>query len=71
MEMNGVIININYLGAVARLTDGTLAAVPPAEVTVHQALLQESLREHRELPFVIHKRGKHAAAFLSSRAMPP
>jgi hypothetical protein len=70
MERNGVIMNIHYLGAVARLTDGTLAAVPFAEVTVHQALLQESRRERRELPFVIHKRGKHASAFLSSRALP-
>lgn len=69
MEIRGVVININYHGAVIRLTDGTLAAAPPAETTTHQALFAESLREHRELPFVVKRGGKHPAAFLSREAL--
>ena len=69
MEKRGVVININYHGAVVRLADGTLAAVPPAEATTHQALFAESLREHRELPFVVKLGGKHTVAFLGREAV--
>jgi hypothetical protein len=51
------------------LADGTLAAVPPAEATTHQALLTESLREHSELPFIVKRGGKHPTAFLSRDAL--
>jgi hypothetical protein len=51
------------------LADGTLAAVPPAEATTHQALFAQSLREHKALPFVVKRGGKHPAAFLSQEAL--
>jgi hypothetical protein len=67
-EARGTVINLHRLGATVRLADGTLAAVPIAEVTVHHAAFSASLNQREPLALVLESRGRHRAAFLARGA---
>ncbi len=64
--IRGVVLNLHQLGAVVRLVDGRLATLPPAEVMVHRALFQESIRTKRALPFETRSTGRRLILFLST-----
>jgi len=67
--MLGTVINMHQLGATVRLADGTLAAIPPAEVSAHRAVLHDSMIKKQELPFAVHREGRRPAAFVTPDAI--
>ncbi|HEY0798301.1 MAG TPA: hypothetical protein VGD50_04075 [Candidatus Baltobacteraceae bacterium] len=67
--IRGIVINMHQLGATVRLEDGTLAAIPPAEVMAHRAILHDSMIKKQELPFAVARTGRRPAAFVTPDAL--
>lgn len=55
--VHGTVINIHHHGAIVRLEDGTLAAVPPAEFTANRVTYVASHRSRTPLALVLSGRG--------------
>jgi hypothetical protein len=66
----GTVISVHRLGATVRLEDGTLAAVPYAELCAHQATFDASLSRREALALEVEPRGKHLLAFLARADRP-
>jgi len=56
---------MHRLGATVRLDDGSLAAVPYAELCAHQAAFDASLTRRETLGLELEQRGRHRLAFLA------
>ena len=65
MRLRGVVISLHRLGATVRLEDGTLAAVPQAELGPYASRLASSQRRSEALTFAIDERGRHRVAHLA------
>lgn len=57
--VRGTVINIHHHGAIVRLEDGTLAAVPPAEFTENRVTYVSGHRTRTPLALVLSRRGGH------------
>ena len=68
MSTRGVVISVHALGATVRLDDGSLAAVPSAEVAKHRGTLLGSLTRREPLLFTVDRQGRHAVARIPSEA---
>ncbi|MGH7727237.1 MAG: hypothetical protein ACREM2_00380 [Vulcanimicrobiaceae bacterium] len=51
--MRGTVINLHRLGAIVRLTDGSLAAVPGDELASHRAAYEASLARRTPLELAL------------------
>lgn len=63
-SVGGRVISIHQLGATVRLEDGTLAAMPAAEVAANRPAVVRSLQRRESLPFIVRREGRHAIALL-------
>lgn len=63
-DLFGVVINLNAFGATVRLSDGSLASVPCADVEVNRAAYERALLRRSELRFVRRPGGRHALVML-------
>jgi hypothetical protein len=70
MQVNGTVISLHRLGATVRLVDGSLVAVPQAEVNAHLAAFSGSLSRREPLTLYIDSRGRHRVAFLANPPAP-
>jgi hypothetical protein len=61
----GTVINVHRLGATVRLADGTLAAIPYAELCAHQDAIDGSLHRREAIALEVEQRGRHTLAFLA------
>ena len=60
----GIVINIHYHGATVRLDDGTLAAVPAAELAANRPTYIASHDARTPLALHLDRRGRHAVVVL-------
>ena len=70
MQVDGTVISLHRLGATVRLADGTLVAVPQAEVDANRPAFSASLSRREPLSLYLDTRGRHRAAFLAKPAPP-
>ena len=68
-HVHGTVISIHRLGATARLDDGSLVAIPLAEVNAHHAVFSASLGRREPLALELDLRGRHRAALLAHGAV--
>jgi hypothetical protein len=61
----GTVINVHRLGATVRLADGTLAAIPYAELCAHPDAIDASLHRREPIALEVEQRGRHVLAFLA------
>jgi hypothetical protein len=61
----GVVINVHEHGATVRLEDGTLAAVPAAELATNRPAFVASRERRSALDFAVDRSGRHAIALLA------
>ena len=64
----GTVINVHAHGATVRLEDGTLAAVPAAELAAHRPTYVASHRSRTPLALELDARGRHAIVTLERGA---
>jgi hypothetical protein len=67
----GRVISLHQLGATVRLDDGTLAAVPAAEVAANRPALVRSLQRREPLGLIVRREGRHAVASLPREGQAP
>ena len=65
MRGRGTVSSLHKLGAAVRLEDGSLAAVPYAELCAHQDAFASSLSRREPLALDLQERGRRRAAFLA------
>ncbi|MBC5809633.1 MAG: hypothetical protein GIW95_02065 [Candidatus Eremiobacteraeota bacterium] len=65
MTSQGVVISVHHFGAMARLEDGTLAAISPGELAAHRPTFVRSLQRRELLAFHLERSGKRAAVRLA------
>lgn len=70
MKASGTVISLHRLGATVRLADGSLVAVPQAEVNAQHAAFSASLTRREPLTLYVDARGRHRTAFLAQPAPP-
>lgn len=63
-DLFGVVINLNAFGATVRLSDGSLASVPTADVEVNRATYERALMRRSELRFVLRPGSRRAMVML-------
>jgi hypothetical protein len=59
---------VHQLGATVRLEDGSLAAVPATELTANRSTILKSMQRREPLALWVERNGRHAVAYLESRA---
>lgn len=64
MTVTGTVINVHYHGATVRLVDGTLAAVPAAELAAHRSTYVAGYDRRMPLELVVDRSGRHAVVLL-------
>ncbi|MBD5657292.1 MAG: hypothetical protein IAI50_19245 [Candidatus Eremiobacteraeota bacterium] len=64
-SVRGVVINVHEHGATVRLEDGTLAAVPAAELALNRPAILASRERRSSLDFALDRSGRHPIARLS------
>jgi hypothetical protein len=64
------VINVHQLGATVRLEDGSLAAIPATELSANRSTIVKSFQLREPLALWVEKNGRHAVAYLESRALP-
>jgi hypothetical protein len=69
--VRGTVINIHHHGATVRLDDGTLAAVPAAELALHRSAYEESLAARIPLELILDSSRRHATVVLEGAAAAP
>ena len=57
--IRGVVINIHAHGAIVRLEDGSLVAVPASELAAHRHAYVASLANRSQLALALDTRGRH------------
>lgn len=67
---SGIVISVHQLGAMVRLDDGSLAAVPESELAANRPVLVASLRRREPLAFAVEHAGRHAVAYLNREPGP-
>ena len=70
MTAIGTVINVHHHGATVRLADGTLAAVPAAELAAHRSTYVAGYDRRSPLELVIERRGRHPIALLPQSVTP-
>jgi hypothetical protein len=68
---SGHVINLHAFGATVRLDDGSLAAVPRAEVDMHRKRFEQSLGERVRLPLDVRACGRGKLAILAAAGREP
>jgi hypothetical protein len=70
--VSGIVISVHEFGATVRLEDGTLAAVPAAEVAAQRPAVVAAFRRRAPLEFELDRSARHPVAHLSrERVAPP
>lgn len=64
-ELAGVVLDVHRHGALVRLVDGRLAALPARECDAHRDLLRTAAFDRRALPFVVDDAGRRPALRLA------
>ncbi len=67
----GTVINVHYHGATVRLEDGTLAAVPAAELAANRPAYVASHQSRTPLALELDRRGRHPIVVLERAAGGP
>ena len=62
--VRGTVINIHFHGATVRLEDGSLAAVPAAELAAHRPTYVSSLDKRSPLALILDRHGRHRIVML-------
>ncbi len=67
----GRVISLHHLGATVRLDDGSLVAVPFAEVESNRPTFVRAMQRREPLTLVVRRDGRHPVASLSAAAQAP
>ncbi len=65
IAVTGIVINIHFHGATVRLEDGSLAAVPAAELAAHRPAYVSSCASRTPLELVLDRRARHPSVTLA------
>ena len=71
MTVTGTVINIHHHGATVRLADGSLAAVPAAELAAHRPEYVACYDRRTPLELVLDRRGRHPIVLLPRAGAAP
>ena len=71
MTVTGTVINVHHHGATVRLDDGSLAAVPAAELAAHRPTYVASHARRTPLEFVLDRRARHPSVSLPASGVEP
>jgi hypothetical protein len=71
VTVTGTVINVHYHGATVRLVDGTLAAVPAAELAAHRSTYVAGCDRRTPLELVVDRSGRHLVVLLPQHLTPP